>query len=189
MLIFILIVMVNSCKPKAGNNDSVTETNTDTTQVAEEPTNLAVETEETSNTDASALIDNTDETKLNDAQLAVQQFLKYCNTGNFAKVANMLAYKGKDETRDYKDAYDYSNATEQFIVESTGKVIKDWLVGSDDYQFTKYIEDQSDIGKIYVVEVVLRGGTEVNRRFFLLIKPENEFLVVDIKKELPQNPA
>lgn len=119
--------------------------------------------------DLSKLLDEKDVSELNDAQLKVQELLRYSVNKDYAAFSKTLAYIGEDESRMYKDHFNYEVSEEKEVVKITLDVIKNWLGKSADYEFISYENSPSEIGVIHSVEILFKKeGIGVDRKFFRL---------------------
>lgn len=139
-----------------------------------------VDTQETSKKeDLTKLLDKKDVSELNDAQLKVQELLRYSVNKDYASFSKTLAYIGEDESRLYKDYFNYQVPQEKEVVDLTLDVIKNWLGNSADYEFISYENSPSEIGIIHSVEILFKKeGIGVNRKFFRLRESQDKGMLL-----------
>lgn len=125
------------------------------------------------------LLDKKDVSELNDAQLKVQELLRYSVNKDYASFSKTLAYIGEDESRLYKDYFNYQVPQEKEVVDLTLDVIKNWLGNSADYEFISYENSPSEIGIIHSVEILFKKeGIGVNRKFFRLRESQDKGMLL-----------
>lgn len=138
-----------------------------------------VTSEKSKQKDLSELLDEKDVSELNDAQLKVQELLKYSVNKDYESFSKTLAYIGEDESRLYKDNFNYAVPQEKEVVEITLDVIKRWLGNSADYDFISYESAPSEIGVIHSVEILFKKeGVGVQRKFFRLRESQDKGMLL-----------
>lgn len=191
----ILMVLSQSCKDKKAKDDKNTEEQVDETVVEVDSSAFTLKKGEThdfgvikdaepsSPEDVSKLVDSGDLGALNDYQKFAQEFINACGKKNYEKAAKYLSYMGSDNSRLFKDHFNYANAQEKNIVKTTVDVVFGFLAESNDYKFISSQEvNDPKIGKKRVLEITFfKKGIGVNRRFFEIIDTPKGKLIYNMR--------
>lgn len=169
-----LILNLSSCK----NDTAKNELNLDD-EIEGDLDSFLVTEGDSSSVNINELVNSKDQSQLNEVQLVIQNLLKYCAEDKIESASKIIAYMGDDNTRMYKDHFNYNNASERSIVNITCDVIKKWLKESSTYEFISYETTPSEIGTIHSVEVMFqKQGVGINRRFFRLVNSKKGMILV-----------
>lgn len=172
----ILLSTLYSCKENSNNTtNDATITSTDTIPTEIEPVKDTVTTKK----EPKDLVAAKDETKLNNAQLAVQDLLEACVDKNYTKAAEVIMYRGQDASRKFVDSFNPNTPSELKTVEVTCSVIEAWLDESKSYEFISYKETEEGVHEVEVLFVNEKLG--LNRKFFQMISTEKGMLLANIK--------
>lgn len=175
LFIAFMVFQLSACKNDKNKELDILEDET------EELDSFIVLDEDENATDINALVKSKDESQLNESQLVIQNLLKYCAEDKIESASKILSYIGEDQSRLYKDHFNYSNASEKSIVKITCDVINKWLKESATYEFISYDMKPSEIGTVHSVEVMFqKQGVGINRKFFRLVNSKKGMILVSI---------
>ena len=87
------------------------------------------------------------------ATTRLAELIVNCRRGQFEEAASMIAYRGDDESRKWKDTFDYSRKEEKARVSNTCRRLIDILPENGKYQILEhYIENESE-GTWHILQV------------------------------------
>lgn len=175
--LLVFSVLLFSCKQNEGT-EAENISNLDSTNVE----NLGIVENNYEGSDrAEFLVEQKDDSKLNAAQLQVQKLLVSCVKSDYASAAKTIMYRGNDASRAGKDYFRYENPNEANTVKVTCEVIEAWLGSSESYEFISYKEEQTEMGKQYLVEVLFtKEKLGIERHFFVLAESASGLLLVNL---------
>lgn len=106
------------------------------------------------------------------AKSVANQLFNSCEKNNYKSVAGILAYHGSDETRLYKDTYNYSNSKEASDIKRFCNRLKAMIEISDSYELGK-LRSRKIYGREFKsLDVVFKSGNQ---------KIKNKLMFIDIK--------
>ena len=103
-----------------------------------------------------------------------------CKKNDFEKVAEVIAYSGKDESRNLKSAYNYKDIKEAGAVKRISKKIKAFLDISDKYSIDTPKEETKTTGKVISVQIVFISGTQELKTLFAFVDVNGKLLLADL---------
>ncbi len=106
------------------------------------------------------------------AKNIANQLFSSCEKNDYRSVADILAYHGSDESRLYKDTYNYSNSKEASAVKRFCNRLKALIEISDSYELGS-LRSRKIYGKeVKSLDVVFKSGNQ---------KIKNKLIFIDIK--------
>jgi hypothetical protein len=104
------------------------------------------------------------------------KLFQLCKDNDHRGAADYIVYRGSDETRKWKDTYDYDNETERYQVEQTCGRISSYLELAPDFVFREFKKDKESEGTWHIWEVLF-GNKKV---YFALLKIKGRYCLGDI---------
>ncbi len=100
------------------------------------------------------------------------QLFNSCKKNNYRSTADILAYHGSDETRLFKDTYNYSNPQEAAEVKRFCKRMKAMIEISDSYEFGSFRSRKMHGHEVKSLDVIFKSGNQKikNKLIFIAIK-------------------
>ena len=99
-----------------------------------------------------------------------------CKNGKHDSVALYTVYRGTDETRKWKDTYNYDNNAEKREVEEICKRINSNLETAPDFVFKEFKKETESEGTWYIWEIMF-GEKKV---YFAILKINGKYCLGDI---------
>ncbi len=106
------------------------------------------------------------------AKNIANQLFNSCEKNNYKSVADILAYHGSDESRLYKDTYNYSNSKEASDVKRFCNRLKAMIEISDSYELGKLRSRKIYGQEVKSLDVIFKSGNQ---------KIKNKLIFIDIK--------
>lgn len=173
----IFLVFASSCKDKPENNTDTNVTLTDSTNLSADD-----DVEEVENLKIEENIDNKVQDHL---KSQMEKVLKACNDKQYGDLALLMAYRGKDKTRMWKDHFNMNQANEKFSVEYTGKTIREWQKGSTGKTFGDFVKLTDDSGvEWFVQKVDFNKASGSDTKYFYFVNVKDEYLLGEIDSKL-----
>jgi hypothetical protein len=97
----------------------------------------------------------------------------------YSDAASYIVYRGMDESRKWKDVYDYENAKDQEDVVNICSRIKTYLEIGGDYEFRKFKTETESEGEWFIWEVSFYK-LEDKRVYFAFLKIKGKYCLGDI---------
>jgi len=106
------------------------------------------------------------------AKSVANKFFNACKKSDYGSASVMLAYHGSDESRLYKDTYNYSISEDASDVKRFCNRVKATLEISDSYEFGKFRTKKSHGNEYKSLDVVFKSGSQKikNKLIFIYIK-------------------
>jgi len=101
-------------------------------------------------------------------------------TKNFTAASEFIIYRGADKTREWKDTYKISNATELDEVKRICKKIKALLDLSSGYEFKRLAIEKESEGEWFIQEVEFKSGGQNLTTRFAFLNVNGNFILGDI---------
>lgn len=170
-LFFFASLLLFACKNSNNTNDEATDA----------ADSLAVETQTIEDVAPEDLVQNKDESQLNEVQKQVQLLLESCVQKNYADAGKTIMYRGAEEKRMGVDNFNVSNAKEMSTVKTTCEVLTEWLGASKDYEFVSFKADTVGAKIQYEVEVMFKNKKlGMNRHFFYYTNTDKGLLLFNM---------
>jgi hypothetical protein len=99
---------------------------------------------------------------------------------NFTAASEFIIYRGADKTREWKDTYKISNATELDEVKRICKKIKALLDLSSGYEFKRMAIEKESEGEWFIQEVEFKSGGQNLITRFAFLNVNGNFILGDI---------
>lgn len=101
-----------------------------------------------------------------EVQSAVNSLIDLCEKDQYDKIASLIIYNGKDDSRNMKDTYNYSDRKEATAVKRIGKKIKAFIDLSDSHKFGKFSKKvENKITKLNQEVIFINGEQELVTTF------------------------
>lgn len=116
-----------------------------------------------------------EQSKEESLKAALDKIFDLAGEQDFETLAARLVYTGKDESRNLKDTYNYSDSKEANAVKRIAKKIKAFIDLSDKHEFGNIKTEQTESAINYRVVVVFSSGDQ---------KLTTEFIFAEINDKL-----
>ncbi|MEN8191979.1 MAG: hypothetical protein ABFS12_04140 [Bacteroidota bacterium] len=94
------------------------------------------------------------------AKSTANKLFSLCQKNNYSSASSILAYHGSNESRLYKDTYNYSNSSEASDVKRFCKRVKAMIEISDSYDFGSFRKRKMHGKEVQSLDVIFKSGNQ-----------------------------
>jgi len=116
---------------------------------------------------------------------ALQDVFRYSRQQDFAKLGELMMYRGGDPNRMGVDYFHVQNKDERKIVQITSTVLNKWMTEADTFYTTRFLEVPADEQRsLLVLEALFVSKNNTHRKFFAFYNLDNRYTLLDISSAL-----
>lgn len=114
-------------------------------------------------------------------KMSLEKIFKYTKDANHEKLAEYILYRGKDETRNWKDIADYNDPFEKQQVQAAANIIFNHVDGAE-YKFGKYETEEESEGEWNVIHVTFTKNEKENTVIFSMLLVNGAFRLGELNQ-------
>lgn len=116
---------------------------------------------------------------------ALQQVFRYSQQQDYARLGELMMYRGGDPNRMGVDYFHVQNKEERKIIQITSNVLNKWISEADTFYTTRFLEVPADEQQsLLVLEALFISKNNTHRKFFAFYNLDNRYTLLDISSAL-----